>query len=813
MQFISFLNHFSSDFGLRMMIVGIFAAGMLSIPGQSSAESNGHQLPLRYILFNESSRPHDYPARTGPKPVVSQGKQRYCNETEESWVGTGSASLSVALEAPKDKYYTHRVSVLDTFGHRVITKWLGSHLVVKGLHPGSYTVALSLDDGDWYLGATYNLEKAQWVRLNEGEVGTGYSITIPDSTFEEHEISISGTLISSEETLPNLSFELIAVAVEDAKGVVRARTTTNNQGDFSLNLEMPEGEYFILLKPDGYIPQWWHGDPHTAAPPAISITGDVVDKRFQLEQGATITGSVLANSQPIKSSLSIEIIDQDGYIIASEHLSLGDSTYSISGLVSGQYYIKVSSWGSYKTFYYPESEELTEAQTILLTKNELKTIDISVMEKTKDVYEPMEMGTISGELRYLGNPLPIEAGIEFVYEDSTLTDYYWGWVDEGLFLEEVIANKPVKLQIQPYWGYYLMDSWYPESLDKQNASSITVGAGDTESVSIDLQEGGSAGGFVSFQGNPLYDGQTLDCGNSAIVYAFCAQEERFNYARITEASGYRLTGMSPGTYHGYITILTKKNCSSGPGFTRLPEFTVQSGKTTRLPVISMSSGSGSISGTGEFLLGAAICVDESGHLVAWTEVTIEADEPNLKSNFFFVDFRKPSPPKSADKFIISSLAPGNYYVTALQYSSSYDQPRFYWYGSDSITTDNSRPFKLNPPEDAQLISVGEGENVTIDMSSARSGGRAFGTDAGSVIRVHPTGKGMNVTVAVGGRVAPDAELIIHDCRGRLVHRTKITSKNQSISWTNRNGGIPAGTYLCSLRNNGKVLTRRANILK
>lgn len=732
---------------------------------------------------------------------------------DTAWAGLGNASLSVSLQHPESyTYYSTNVSVLDTFGYELAYEYPDSQLVVEGLYPGIYTIKAETMNKVLYLGGTDDPKQAQWIRLADGEHAGGYTIALPGTKSVQNEITISGKLVSSEGTLSYSAFSLIAISAEDTIRKDRRWDNTDNLGAFSATLFIPDGDYFIAVLPDGYTPQWLNGEPYTAAPQTVTIAEEsIYVGEIQVSEGAGVHGSILDNGEPIEEGFNIECIDQDGYIVASTYVYQGDSTYSIDGLIASGYYLKISAWSDiYKSSYYPASEKPGEAEMIVLEEGEQKTIDLTTIPA--DETENSETATIEGELWYQGNHVPIEASIDFTYDSPVAYDT-WGWADDGLFSEDVVADNPFKLYCETNQGYFVGKVWYPGVWDEEAASKISVSADETRSIVVNLLTGGSAGGFVSFNGTSVYESQPEGCEYYSLVVAFRSMEDRAVYGEITDMSGYRLTGLAPGTYNGYAMTMTYGDCGTHPGFTRLPEFTVEEGNTTVLPEIALTSGSGSIKGTGASADNVIICVDEDGQLVSFAEPIQETEEFRLKAGLFYRDWQMRQTTGTRE-FTISSLPPGNYYLASLSYDyNMMEGPSLHWYGSESPVSTFIESFQYSPPSDAALITVGDGQEVTIDMLSADTRHQASSSDLQSIVRVYPTPGKMNVSISIRDRVSPDAELLVHTCRGRLVHRSKITEKHTTAVWPANGSRISSGTYLFSVHNNGRKTTTRANLIR
>ncbi len=811
MQLISVLNRFFRHSGRRIIFVFFFVADIIAASGQISVGPAVGRSPLRKLYFKKYSREIERQRDLKRELGAAFGKQKSTSTTQGEWAGTGSSSLRLVIQDPNGILPWYHVSLLDTFGHVVYYGQTDSVLVIEGLHAGKYTPELDMYHAQWYLGQADNIAQAQWIRLNDGETAD-CTIALPDSIPTEDGgelITITGNIVSPNGALPHVGFDLIAVGVVNRSLKAHIRQTSDHKGNFSARLSLPPGEYYILINADGHIPVWWNGEPYTAAPQSVSLADDISGNEIQLSPGAAISGKILDSDAPLSYGVTVQCLDNDGLVIASYYVRSNDSTYSLEGLPSGSYYIKMESWSDYKTSYYPATEDFNSAQPVHLDNGEQKSVELTVLVKNNNVSRPT--GAVQGSLTFHNDPTKLDGDVRTIYEDSTLDDLHWGWIDEGIYFHEVQAENPFKILIEPYQDYYVARTWYPGVLEEQNATLITPVADDTVRAPIDMKEGGSAAGFLTYHGKNIHQESTTNCEFEGIVIVDRPGGNRPQYADVTRVSGYRIIGLAPGNYEGYFLPMSDGSCSSTPSWTRLPEFTVQAGKTTKLPELSLAVGSGSITGKGWFGDAVVLCVNNNHEIVSYNWPIIKEDEGGLLDEFFVRDREMLKEIRPID-FVIPSLAAGNYYLAVLNFDYNSTENYIDWYGTGTVTAAPSEAY-LTPPEDATLITVGEGQNVTIDMSSAGPENRGFPNDPRSSVRVHPADGRMNVTVAIKDNLAPDAELMVHNCRGQLVHRLKITEKNQTVSWSAGSAGISSGTYLFSLRNKGVVLTRRANLLK
>lgn len=795
----------------KLLFLSVVVAITFSAWGRPPSQQTAGSSPIKQLLFGKNSLREDERQRIdrADKRGGLSKKTGTAESVEQGWAGTGSASLSVVVQA--DQAYIYSVAILDSFGYEVYYGYPDSLLTVTGLHPGSYTVEVDASNGTWYLGNTPDIDQAQWIHLSENQSADGYSITVPDGGVGGDMLTISGILSTSGEPIENTSFKLVFVSTVDSTREISSWEYSDYLGNFSAEVELPAGQYFVMIQADGYVPQWWNGDPYTAAPQVVTINGDIEEKAFVLSPGASISGTILDGGFPLNGDIYVECIDEDGYIVASHYVNEDDSTYSIGGLLPGAYYLRTYSYGTYETLYYPGVEEADNATAITVLGGEEKSINLTVTSTVPS--EDPELGTIRGLLEYGGESVPITASIDFAYEDSALSKYTWGWADEGSFNEEVFADKPFKFLVEPEGAYYIARTWYPGVLKKSDAGIVTVTAEETTSLTVSMQTGGSVAGFLTYKGGPVTVASTKGCEfYSMVVLRNVSQPETWAYGEVTERSAFRIVGLAPGTYDGYVMNVSYGNCGSVPGLVMAPEFTIEEGKTTRLADLALGAGSGSISGTGYFSDGFVMCVDEDHRMVAFAEVGIEANATELLGEFFqrisaFVQ------EEGAKDFKIHSLPAGNYYLLNYSFEDGTYEPEVRWYGSDSATSDFEDSFIIHPPSDATLITVGEGQQVTINMSSVQHGSGSALVGGGSALRVLPGAGTMRIAVSLQDRVSTDARLTVHDCRGRMVHQMKISEKSQTLSWPGPGASVPSGTYLFSLRNNGQIATVQANVVK
>ncbi|MGD9975259.1 MAG: dockerin type I domain-containing protein [Desulfatirhabdiaceae bacterium] len=239
-----------------------------------------------------------------------------------------------------------------------------------GLLPGTYYLQTSTDENflnEWWSEpeSVQNCDGAESIEIGEGENKSGKNFQLdPGAT-------VSGTLYESDGVTPITGKSMYVYAYQgDPCG------SRSSYGSASINLtdgtyaitRLPSGNYYLYAYPSSsdvnYQPEWWAAPISTtncagAQGIAVSAGQNITDKNFQLDPGATISGTLYESDgvTPITGK-SMYVYAYQGdpcgsrSFYGSASINLTDGTYAITRLPTGNYFLQANS--SSDVNYQPE---------------------------------------------------------------------------------------------------------------------------------------------------------------------------------------------------------------------------------------------------------------------------------------------------------------------------------------------------------------------------------------------------------------------------------------------------------------------------
>lgn len=187
----------------------------------------------------------------------------------------------------------------------------------------SYTVTITIDG---YLTTT----------LYDVAVVTDETTDFDDAITLDSAVSFSGEVVerSGGDAISGTTIELFDRA-KPRSTVPDYTLTTISDGTFSSNQIIP-GNYRVEVSQAGYV---------TLLRNRINLTSSVADKTFRLETGATITGLVRNDGEPVYQALVTVYSKNPSSTGYGYDYTDSDGYYAISSLEPGRYRVKVSSTG------------------------------------------------------------------------------------------------------------------------------------------------------------------------------------------------------------------------------------------------------------------------------------------------------------------------------------------------------------------------------------------------------------------------------------------------------------------------------------
>lgn len=300
---------------------------------------------------------------------------------------------------------------------------------ITGLSAGSYYLK-AVSNGnhipEWYAGATSTSDclVAQAVVVTAGQAVGGNNFQLDIGAI------ISGTVTDNVSTI--VGGGLVEAyssydCVTDTYTLVGVGSIGLVDGTYAIT-GLPAGNYLVKVYPSGnYNSEWWASPASTpfctSAQTVTAVVGGTASGiNFQLAAGATISGTVYDRSGTTITGGGSVIAYKDASCTGTR-AGIGsiatNGTYTISGLLEGNYYLKAIPAGNYLSEWWaspttPTSTPLCESAAVVSVATLSNTtgmdfqLDSAVLVTTSAV--PVAGGIISGGGTYLsGDPAILEA--------------------------------------------------------------------------------------------------------------------------------------------------------------------------------------------------------------------------------------------------------------------------------------------------------------------------------------------------------------------------------------------------------------------
>jgi hypothetical protein len=435
---------------------------------------------------------------------------------------------------------------------------------------GIYTIP-GLPDGTYYLQTSSSYYISEWWAspLSVRDCAGAQSIvvteeqTVTDKNFQlDTAATISGTVYQSDGVTPLTGKNISVYAYTGSPcggltyvGYAYADSTT---GIYTIS-RLPAGTYYLQTNSsDNYISEWWASPQSVrdcAGAQSIVVTEEqtLIDKNFQLDTGATISGTVYQSDgvTPLTGK-NIYVIAYTGSPCGSHtqvgyaYVNSGTGIYTIAGLPAGTYYLQTSGYVS-EWWASPQSvRDCAGAQSIVVTEGQIVTgknfqLDGATISGTvyqSDGVTPLTCKNIY-IYAYTGSPCGSRTGVGYAYINQETGTYAISGLPTGTYYLLTSSSD------------YTSEWWAsPRSVrDCAGAQSIVVTEGQTVTdKNFQLEPGATISGTV-YQS----DGVTPLTGKNISVIAWtgspCGSRQGFGYSVNPATGTYTIPGRPAGTYY------------------------------------------------------------------------------------------------------------------------------------------------------------------------------------------------------------------------------------------------------------------------
>lgn len=325
--------------------------------------------------------------------------------------------------------------------------------------------------------------------------------------------------------------ELVAAVPVDWSSAGYLQTYTGGNGGYSLP-ELVPGEYHVVVGDDWRDREYYDDVFDEADATPVTVLAGEVTAGIDVERGAegSIAGTVRTDEGDPVAGARVEISRQWGYDEAVTTTTAADGAFSVTGLVPGDYVVRVIPDDPYlRSAYWPDSVSPYEADIVRVGLDEAVTgIDFAL-----DGAGALDGAVVDG----LGDPVGdavvyVYAGDAFAATTTTAADGTWSV--SGLLPGDH------KLQVVPPDGIDARQAWFGGGVDLASAGVVAVVAGTSTTADVTLPDSNRVQGLVLDPGGAPLPG--------ASVYASGADYSSWAWA-ITDAEGrYELLGLGSGPH-------------------------------------------------------------------------------------------------------------------------------------------------------------------------------------------------------------------------------------------------------------------------
>ena len=350
---------------------------------------------------------------------------------------------------------------------------------VPALASGSYTISVYSGGSDRYLGGATTRRGATWVKLIADQSRTGVDLDMGGGGIVQGKVTGPGG-----NSVPDASVTLIG-----KNGITTAYGDTDENGQYTIS-GVPAGRYALRVNHDDYLGQWWNGESFDTDDDYYGSGSGSGDIYFEVKDGKTETKDVaLTAYSRIKGTLNITNLPAEGggempveitaYLrdssgglrpMDSEWIEqwpqwLGTPVdFELTGLVPGDYLLKVTIRYYNQTYWYPNQLTAAEATPITVTGDTPVTMTVD--------FNKRPTGGISGTLAAPGADLTQTE----VYAESEDGEVYRSVqpASSGAFSLANLAPGKYRLWVYQVTGY--AETYYPAALNSAQATLVTVGS-------------------------------------------------------------------------------------------------------------------------------------------------------------------------------------------------------------------------------------------------------------------------------------------------------------------------------------------------
>ena len=385
------------------------------------------------------------------------------------------------------------ISVYDKSGSEIASTSTESNgtYAISGLPTDDYIIQ-AYSTG-YYISEYYDdvsdSGSATSITVTEGNTTTGIDFELTTGG------KITGTVIDKTSTDP-IGGEWVYV-YDDSRLLIAIEPTSSWDGTYTIPA-LSADKYKIRVRPNGYLGEYYNDAEDWDSATFVSVEPSVtVEINFRLSTGGIITGIISDETTegPVAGA-RVAIYHRTGQYINATYTD-SDGAYTISGLQTDNYILRVFNSGDYFGEYYNKAKDFKSATLVSVESDVMTEINFGLIVG----------GTISGTIQSDSDSGPIKGINVYVYDFES--GNYIGRDRSDAYGNYSIYVPSGEYRVQASSSGEYLGEYYENAEDRDSATSVTVESEMTTDIDFSLAKS-SGKSITSLVANYQFNGDPSD---------------------------------------------------------------------------------------------------------------------------------------------------------------------------------------------------------------------------------------------------------------------------------------------------------------
>lgn len=290
------------------------------------------------------------------------------------------------------------------------------------------------------------------------------------------------------------------------------------------------GQYTVQFSPDEtgeLVREWWNNqrDRDLADPIPLGLE-ETFTADATLERGAVITGTVLdEQNQPVEG-VTVRASGAD----SATTLTDANGQYRLAGLEPGDYRVRFKPLGDLAGQWFDSADEKVNATVLNLAVGQSRSGVDATLRKARTIG-----GTVTDPD---GNPVA-DVRVEVLTRGSLQTRDVTRTDAQGAFVTHDLPVGSYVVYLRPTSPTTLASQWYDKSQTSAGATPVDIVAGQSTTITAELEPGAQISGQVTGPGGQPLAGIFVSAGRNG---------EDYRSAHTGPDGRYNITGLTAGDY-------------------------------------------------------------------------------------------------------------------------------------------------------------------------------------------------------------------------------------------------------------------------